>query len=299
LLNIYFVCCYLDDTLEDNTLQQDCQARAFLDEPQLVHVIPRNGAVLGITVSGNEVFAVRAAQRVDVYNINSFKFTHAITIPGSKSLSAIVASRNIKSVYISDDGEKVIYRYNHLLDKVITRWSVGGLCLGLSLAINNNLLVTLYNTKQIHEYSPNGGLIREINLDSALEHPVHCIQLSSDLLVVSHQGTKQSGVSVVGTSGTVVMSCCNPHGSDPGDMNRPRHIAVDKHEHVLVADWLNNRIELLSPVLAHLGYIEVPEHGLNMPWALHLDQHSRRLYIGERAGERVFVLHADISEDEI
>jgi len=73
-------------------------------------------------------------------------------------------------------------------------------------------------------------------------------------------------------------------------MYEPRQLAVDKHGHVMVADWGNDRVELLSPILTHLGYIEIPGYKLNGSSALHLDELNHRLYIGEQLGGQVFVL---------
>jgi len=79
-------------------------------------------------------------------------------------------------------------------------------------------------------------------------------------------------------------------GSAVGQLNFPQNLAVDGHGNVLVADEGSNRVVLLSPSLTHLGYIEIPGHPLNHPWALHLDELTHRLYIGEYGTGRVFVL---------
>ena len=69
-----------------------------------------------------------------------------------------------------------------------------------------------------------------------------------------------------------------------------------KDDNVLVADWGNARVVLLSPTLTHLGNIIVPkrfEHHLSSPYNLHLDQPNHRLYIGEwtlSPTGRVFIL---------
>jgi len=57
-------------------------------------------------------------------------------------------------------------------------------------------------------------------------------------------------------------------------------MAVDMHGHVMVTGWPHGRIELLSPTLTHLGYIQIPAYKLNGPCALHLDELNHRLYIG-------------------
>ena len=79
----------------------------------------------------------------------------------------MVASPGYNCLYVSDLELRAVHLYN-LSNDVITRWSVGGECYGLSLTSTHNVLVTLYDTRQVQEYSPDGRrLIREINLDGS------------------------------------------------------------------------------------------------------------------------------------
>jgi len=165
-------------------------------------------------------------------------------------------------------------------------------CYGLSLTSTNNVLVTQYNTKQIKEYTPDGRLIREISLDSSIVSPRHSIQLSSNRFVVSH-GRRESlhRVCLVNTRGHIIQCYGGARGSGVEQLNRPRNLAVDRHGNVLVTDQRNNRIVLLSPSLTCLDYIDILEHKLSQPRAIHLDELNYRLYIGELSySGRVFVL---------
>jgi len=101
-------------------------------------------------------------------------------------------------------------------------------------------------------------------------------------------------VCIIDTSGHIVQSYGGPRGSDIGQMETPSNMAVDKQGHMMVADWVNDRVELLSPTLTHLGYIQIPGYELNSPRALHFDELNQRLYIGDWGG-RIFVLAAPIS----
>ena len=159
---------------------------------------------------------------------------------------------------------------------------MGGWCGGLSETSTYSVLVTLYDTKQIKEYTTDGSLMREISLDSSMERPWHSVQLSSDRLVVSHGwGGSLNRVCIVDMSGRINQSYGGSRGSGVGQLHVPSHLAVDRYGNVLVADMWNHRVVLLSPSLTHLGYITVSGHKLSYPWALHLDQLNHRLYIGE------------------
>ena len=272
----------------------ELDARMFLDKPTTFLLPAQFRDVSGLTVLNDELFVVQdESTQVNVYNTNTFTLSHNIDITGSKSLSAISSSSQHNCLYISDDSLKVVYRYN-LSNKVITHWSVGGECYGLSETSTYSVLVTLEDTKQIKEYTTDGSLIREISLDSSMQCPWHSVQLSSDRLVVSH-GWSDSlhRVCIVDMSGRIIQSYGGSRGSGVGQLYAPRHLAVDRYGNVLVTDMYNDRVVLLSPSLTHLGDITVSGHELCDPWALHLDQLNHRLYIGECGSSgRVIVLSA-------
>ena len=164
---------------------------------------------------------------------------------------------------------------------------------GLSVTRNHHLLVTLKSSKRIREYTTHGDVTREINLDVSIDVPWHSIELSSGQFVVCHAGAKQHRVCTVDTSGRIVQSYGGPKGSSAGRLNAPCCLAVDKRGYVLVADYNNHKVQILSPALTHLCDVTLPEHKLSRPYRLHLDEQRGRLYVGEGSwgGERrVFVL---------
>jgi len=168
---------------------------------------------------------------------------------------------------------------------------VGGEGYGLSLTSTDNVLVTLGDTKQLNEYTPDGRLMREISLDSSIEHPWHSVQLSGDWFVVSHGWSGSlNRVCIVDTSGRIIQCYGGASGSGLGQLDVPRHLAVDGHGNVLVADQSNNRVVILSPSLIRLGYIKISGLEMSQPWPLHLDKLTHRLYIGEWLSGRVLVL---------
>ena len=61
----------------------------------------------------------------------------------------------------------------------------------------------------------------------------------------------------------------------------------------MVAGYESTRMELLSPTLTHIHYVELPEHHLDTHWSLHLDELNHRLYIGEICEGCVVVLNFD------
>ena len=145
----------------------------------------------GMSVLNSEMFVVQGgvwSPRVNVFNTNNFTWTRNITITGSSdsAIWVVVASPQYNCLYVSDPGLRAVHLYN-LSNNVITQWYVGGWCYGLSLTSTYNVLVTLYDTRRVKEYLPDGSKrIREIILDGSIEYPYHTVQLSRDRLVVSH-----------------------------------------------------------------------------------------------------------------
>jgi len=270
-------------------------ARSFLDNPVLLNVISVNESIRGITVMESQLFVVGDWPQVNVYDTGNFTMIRSIPITPISNLYGIVASERFNCLYISDHGFNVVHRYN-FSNNAISNWSVGGHCYGLSLTITDNVLVTLYYTKQIKEYTPYGGLIREISLHSIIDAPYHIIPRTSDRFVVSngYYNVSLHQVCIVDSGERIIQCYGGSLGSGIGQFNRPRQLTVDKHGNMMVADRDNNRVELLSPSLTHLGYIKIPGPQLNGPYALHLDELTHRLYIGESTygTGRVFVLTA-------
>ena len=58
-------------------------------------------------------------------------------------------------------------------------------------------------------------------------------------------------------------------------------LAVDRYNNVIMTDTINDRVVLLNPSLALIGYKTLSEHALKRPCSLHFDKLNNRLYIGE------------------
>jgi len=260
-------------------------ARSFLADPILLEVIDGFGSISGITVLGTELFVVRGrSSHVYVYNTNNFFLTRNLNITGSMNLADIVASAQHNCLYISDTGLNVVHRYN-LTNNAITKWNVGGEFYGLSLTKDDNVLVSLFNNKQLQEYTPDGSLVETIILDNSIEGLWHSIKLSNNSFILCHgNNTPTHRVCIVDQAGRIINSYGGVYGAGVRMLNKPEHLALDGYNNVIVVEQFNNRIMLLSPELIHLGYIDIPIVGyyqLEHPWGLHLDKLGQRLYVGE------------------
>jgi len=296
--NVPIISVYIPDkdVSEDteNPHKDDLASTAFIDKLSVVGVMPNIGIINGITVLGNELFVVRGSMKeVEVFDSNTFDLVRKLTIPDSKRIYGIGSCSHFNCLYISDYELNKVHRYD-LLDNVTTNWSLSGRCYRLSVTREFTVLTILHENRRIQEYTTNGALIREIRLDVSIETPLHCVQLSNGHFAVSHTGGSQHRVCIVDLHGHIIQSYGGATGSEVGFLNSPYYMAVDKHDRVLVADWFNHKVQVLSLVLTHVGDAAIPEHQLNLPHVIHLDETSQRLFIGESSNSgSLYVLKAD------
>jgi len=261
-------------------------------------VIEKNGSLRGFTVLGDDLFVSRGRPgELDVHNSSNLTFTHKILIP-APNIEVMAACSRYNLLYISDPKQKIIQIYDNVLKKFTKSWSVGGVCSGLSITKSYNLLVTLQDSNKIQEYTREGRLVKEIVLDRSINGSQHCVQLSTNRYVVSHEGDELHRVCIVDTKGDILVSYGGAPGSKNGQLDGPRQITVDERGCILVADSHNKRVEMLTFELSHLMFVTLPGVTLFRPQTVHFNEQQDRLYIGELDG-RLFVLKLNKPEEQL
>ena len=256
-----------------------------------------------VATAGNDLFVLRRERYDDpnalaVYDADTFTFRRLVTVDGMTAPRCLAACSHYKCLYIGDNGRhRGIHRVD-LSTNQITRWSVDGRPTGLSVTRRHTLLVTLYHKRAIFEYTTHGSLLRNIKLDVNIGSPVHAVELSNGQFVVNDAISGQDGVCVVDTAGHIVHSYDRPKDS----FTRPSiytSLAVDSHDNMFVADYDNDRVELLSATLTHLGYVAT--HGLSLHYEtyLHLDELRGRLYIGAKDGLHVITARRQVTRTSL
>jgi len=161
---------------------------------------------------------------------------------------------------------------------------------GLSITpVGGNLLVTCQRPDKLVELSVDSGqCVREIALQSDIEYPWHGVQLTTGQYVVCHgEWRSLNRVCIVNDAGRVTRSYGGQRGSDVGQLEDPRHLAVDEDsQFIFVADLFNDSVVMLSPTLEFVRYIS---DGLSRPNRLYLHHSTRRLYVGRPAGDVVVI----------
>jgi DNA-binding beta-propeller fold protein YncE len=287
-----------DNSVQLTQLINDTQSSTtddnFMSLTEPVKVIPSTGqAVTGLTTLDDELFVVRYSSRqIDVYDVPTLNNKRQLSLPTSATShnrGLAVCDIN-RCLYVCDHSGNCIYKVDVNCKTPTTQWTVGSQPFGLSLNSDHNVLVACCGANKIQEYTPVGVLIRDILLQSNITNPTHVIQLSSGQFGVIHVGSLHR-YCVVDVSGQVVKTYGSTRGSGVGQLNYPYGLAVNKRGFVFIADFNNNRIVVLDPLLLTCTQLSVTvDGGLKQPYCLHLDRSGRRLYIGEWSGRRVVVL---------
>ena len=188
-----------------------------------------------------------------------------------------------RCLYACDYGNTCVHRYD-LASSAMSKWSVPGRPVSLSVTPSANLLVTCRFPNKLVELSADSGqCVRAIALQSDIYWPRHAVQLTTGQYVVC---LRQDGwfrsvdrVCIVDDGGGLTRSYGGQSLFGVGQLNDPCHLAVDEDsQFVFVADCCNNRVVVLSPTLELVRYIS---EGLFRPHRLCLHQETRRLYVGQ------------------
>jgi len=211
--------------------------------------------ISGLSILETTLFVVSEdSSEVEVYDLKTLSFSRRWNL--MKLLDPVdISSCDInKCLYISDskgsdDQMSQILRVD-ANGNLIQNWSTGDDYGCLSVTDELNVILTVHYKSKLNEYSPNGQLIREINLssDASLCNPWHAIKLISGHFIISHGyfDDDPHRVCIVDTDGKLIKSFGQKPGSTISKMNIPFYLSVDENGFVMVADRVNSRVLLLN-----------------------------------------------------
>jgi len=260
----------------------------------VVHVIPEDRAVGGVTSLGDDVFVARVngQQKIEVYDATTFTLQRHITVPALGAFPwGLAACPYNRCLYASERDNSSVHRVELSRTNAVMKWSAARRPAGLSVNSEHNLIVASHSERKLQIFTTRGTLLQDIQLQADIQYPQHAVQLpSTGQFLVSHTGSLQR-VCLVGVDGAVVRSYGEQQGSELTKMNWPGGLAVDREDRVLVADQDNNRLLVMDQPLSSAHEMSVSvDGGLKGPRSLWFDQSRRRLYIAEWCGGRVIVI---------
>jgi len=239
------------------------------------------GRVLGVTQLHDVVFVVcLMSSTILRFNATTHQRLTDITVKDLKTPQDIAACEQTSHVYVAEF-MKCIWRVSadgadikHLLpkspDDTFKPWTLS--------VTSTRLLVTSDYTKQLMQFDADGNELRRVHLPDYMD-PHHAVESPTGTFIVGHDNTqlKQCQVSEVNTGGEVLRQFT---GSRLSSLGWPRHVAVDSHGNIFVADHDNRRILLFNDHLTLRRVID--EHQLNYkePDRLCYREQSGQLLVG-------------------
>ena len=250
---------------------------------QVVHTLRGGEAVWGVTSLGDEVYVLRRKVRdqVEVYDVINYRLQRCLTLPDIFGFSDMTSCEHYRCVYIADGVGECIHRLA-AVQGAATQWAVKDEPRGISVNAAHNVLVTCPRVRKIKEFSSHGDLLCELTLPDDVINPRHALQTRNGEFIVCHGAHNDAvhRVCKISADGRhVVKSHGGQRGSYIGLYDGPFHLAVDNNEFVFVADNLNRRVTLLSPMLDYIRQVVSPDDLKGGPDRMCLDIHRRRLYV--------------------
>ena len=242
----------------------------------------------------DQVFVVRrATTEVELYDSNTLKLTSRIPVDGLVDPWDMTSCRKFRCLYIADLYTREIHRVE--LNGATTRWKVTDEpdALSVTLDPDYHVLVTFCDAHKLNEFTTNGTLVREILLQEDMVYPQHAIQFDGQF-IVSHgiDSDQLNRVCIVSSTGHVTRCYGGPAGSAAGQLNIPRHLAVDGQGNVIVADCINKRVLLLNNMLDYVGELVSTRNSYRpklFPERLCLNISRGRLFVADFSHRNVLV----------
>ncbi len=123
-------------------------------------------------------------------------------------------------------------------------------------------------------------------LESGWLWPVGIVCDSDERLIVSDEAAHT--ITVITREGEQV-ACWGEQGSEPGQLDRPAHMALDAEGYLLVVDTMNHRVQRFTLEGEYIDGFGTHGSGpgeLDMPWGIALDAEGC-VYIGDWRNDRV------------
>ena len=146
---------------------------------------------------------------------------------------------------------------------------------------SGQLLVTSSDDHKVFLYDQKGRKYSIPTDDTQLEYP-HYIATSEDGDVIVSD-FKQNAVLTFDSGGKLRFKYLG-NGAEGGQLKCPSAVCCDTFGNTLVADFMNDRVHLVSATGEFLGFLLTKENGITCPNFMTLD-HDNNLYVGQYGGE--------------
>jgi hypothetical protein len=243
---------------------------------------------------------------IDIFAANDrYQLTRTVELKRIRQCTDMASCSYSGRLYVAAD---VVNIYVLSVDGEITdQWSAVDEPGGLATTADHDLLVTCFKDGKLKVFTPTGQLRTEIRLQVGVDGPLHAVEVSSELMAVSHGtlGHRINRVCIVtkedgriekkfgGLRKAMSLSSPLPLIDEVQQLSVPCHLAFDgDNELLFVADSNRNRIVALNLNCDVVGFYrvsdaadgEIGEHDADddvslEPIRLSVDPPTRRLFV--------------------
>ena len=134
--------------------------------------------VRGVTCLGDEVFIVCDGKaEVQVFDIDTLSLKRRLSVTGLISASDLVSCVQNNCLYSCNYNGNCVFKIK--IRRNSTSWVMNAVAYSLSVTFKSNILATCHQTSKLIEFTADGDLLREIDLEHAVPNPYHSVQLSN------------------------------------------------------------------------------------------------------------------------
>jgi len=252
--------------------------------------------VIGVTTLNDKIFVIYRELPFIVVYMSQQPYTRLpnIHINGLKKPRDIAAGSSC--LYVSDPDSKAIWRVK-AADSKVDQWLSGLKAVSVSVTSEEKLVlmvvVDMQGSMAERDYNHGGeiliysaGAVKEtvIELSPDITTP-HCVVMTTRNTFVVSYGYwwhEMNRVCEVDMTGRMLKAFGSLPGEGVGQLNTPFQLSLDDEERIIVADFHNNRILLLTKqlMLQHVLVTWPDTDDAAGPFRLHYDRQSGHLLVG-------------------
>ena len=250
----------------------------YFNAPPLVHIMGKGGNVRGVTCLGDEVFIVcQGKAEVQVFDVDTLSLKRRLPVTGLSSAGDLVSCAQNGCLYSCNSNG--IYVFKIVANGNTVNWTTTRTTFKLSVTAKSNVLVTSRDTCKLMEFTADGRLLREIDLQLVSGYLCHSVQLSNGQIVVSSSRSDKR-VYVINDDGKPVQTYSGGIGSASGQIQCTCYLFVDKQGFIAAVDDVNNNVVLLSPSLTYVRELIAAGKGLpKNPFRTYFEESRRLLFV--------------------
>ena len=251
--------------------------------PPLLASLPRGNPIFGIACIRSHLYLVRQhTPELEKYSVTTtsyvsdqqfFQLVARIPVPGLRNPNDLAACPLSDSIYVLDclQPTSFVYRLPATTPSnvPVASWPTGDrMAVKLSVTGTGSVLVVYPGVRKVREFSPDGRMTDDVDLNPELANPWHAVRLNStsrSLLVCHGDKTDRlHRVCLLEIIGSKDSRCATKlaqvYGgvkgpADRGLLSVPSHVAVSSSERrglVFVTDVNNGRVAQLDLSLRHI-----------------------------------------------